>query len=124
MTEDTRRDAENGPCPDCGLLYARDYAPDERYHRKVHDEAVNGHPAKLHDGSYAVTHESPISLQKLVQAAASAARWETRYDFPSFTAIKRKVDAYNTIALPYVKDGRVCGLIVSRERVCKYVASL
>jgi ribosomal protein S18 acetylase RimI-like enzyme len=124
MSEDTPPDDEHGPCPECGLLYGPGYAPDERYHRRVHDEAVNGHRAKLADGFHAVTHQSLISLQKFAQAAASAARRETEYDFSSFTAIKKKADEYNTIAMLCVKDGRVCGLLVSRERECKYTASL
>ena len=124
MSGDALPGDEHGPCPDCGLLYARGYTPDERYHRRVHDEAVNGHRAKMGDGFYPVTHESPISLQKLAQSAASAALWETKYDFSSFTAIKKKLDEYNTIGMIYIKDGRICGLLVSRERECKYTATL
>ncbi len=124
MSGDAPTDDEHGPCSDCGLLYARGYIPDERYHRRVHDEAVNGHRAKLDDGFHAVTHGSLISLQKFAQAAASAALWETKYDFSSFTAVKKKVDEYGTIAMLYAKDGRVCGLLVSRERECKYSANL
>jgi hypothetical protein len=124
MSGDAQRDIEDGPCPDCGLLYVRGYAPDERYHRRVHDEAVNGHRAKLDDGFYAVTHKSRVSLQKLAEAAASAAHYETKYDFSSFTAIKKKSDEYKTIAMIYVRNGRVRGLLVSRERECSYTASL
>jgi len=124
MSGDAARGNEHGPCPDCGLLYARGYAPDERYHRRVHDDAVNGHRTKLGDGFYAVTHETVMPLQKLAQAAASAARWETKYDFSSFTAIKKSVDEYDTIVMLCVKDRRVCGLLVSRQRECKYTANL
>jgi hypothetical protein len=119
-----RPDTETGPCPDCGLLYARGYAPDERYHRRVHDEAVNGHRANLSDGFHVVTHESPISLQRLAQDAASAALRETKYDFSSFTAIKKKFDEYETIAMLCIKGGRICGLLVSRKRECDCTASL
>jgi zinc-finger of acetyl-transferase ESCO len=114
----------HGACPDCGLAYARDYAPDIRFHRRVHDEAVNGHRTKLSDGFYAVSHRSLISLQNLAQAAASAAHWETKYDFSPFTAIKKKFDEYNTIAMICVRGGRVSGLLVSRERKCNCAASL
>jgi hypothetical protein len=117
-------ESAHGACPDCGLGYARDYAPDRRYHRQVHDKAVNGHRTKLSDGFYAVTHQSPISSQNLAQAAASSALWETKYDFSSYTAIKKKVDEYNTIAMLCVRGGRVCGLLVSRDRKCNCVASL
>jgi GNAT superfamily N-acetyltransferase len=116
--------SEHGPCPDCGLNYARGYAPDERYHRRFHDETVNGRRAKLGDGFHAVTHESPIWLQRTAQAAASAARRETKYDISSFTAIKRRFDEWDTIAMLCIKDGRVCGLLVSRQRECQYSASL
>jgi ribosomal protein S18 acetylase RimI-like enzyme len=124
MSGDAPPDNDHGPCPDCGLLYGRGYASDERYHRRVHDEAVNGHRAKLGDGFHAVTHQSLISLQKFAQAAASAARRETGYDFSSFTAIKKKADEYDTITMLCVKDGRICGLLVTRERECKYTARL
>jgi len=124
MSADGAPDNDHGPCPDCGLLYARGYAPDERYHRRVHDKAVNGCRANLANGSYPVTHESHISLQKLAEAAASAARWETKYDFSSFTAVRKKADEYKTIAMIYIKDGRVCGLLVSRKRECAHTASL
>jgi ribosomal protein S18 acetylase RimI-like enzyme len=85
---------------------------------------MNGHRAKLCDGFHAVTYETPISLQKLAQAAASAARRDTKYDFPAFTAIKKKVDEYDTIAMLCIKDGRICGLLVSRQRECIYTANL
>jgi len=124
MTTKTAREVEHGPCRDCGLMYARGYAPDERYHRKVHDEALYGRRAELPDGFYAITHESRIALQKLAQSAASAARRETEYDFPSFAAVKKKHDKYKTIAMICVQGGRVCGLLVSRERECQYSASL
>lgn len=124
MDENASHADEQGPCPDCGLLYLRGFSPDERYHRRVHDEAVNGIRARLDDGFHAITHESRIPLQKLVQAAASAARRETEYDFSSFTAIKKNTDEYNTVAMLYIKDGRIRGLLVSRERECRYTASL
>lgn len=117
-------ESEHGPCPDCGLLYARGFAPDERYHRRVHDAAVNGHRAKVLNGLHAVTHKSSIALQKLAQVSASAARWETKYDFPSFVASKKADGEYNTPAMLYVEDGRVCGLLVSRERDCSNIANL
>lgn len=118
MSGDAPPDNDHGPCPDCGLLYGRGYAPDERYHRRVHDEAVNGHRAKLDDGFHAVTHQSLISLQKFAQAAASAARRETEYDFSSFTAIKKKADEYNTIAMLCVKERCVCGLLQLISKPC------
>jgi ribosomal protein S18 acetylase RimI-like enzyme len=124
MTGDAARSNEHGPCPDCGLSYLRDYGPDERYHRRVHDAAVNGHRTKLGDGFYAVTQETPISLQKLAQAAASAARHDTKYDLSAFTAFKKRVDKYDTIAMLCVKGGRICGLLVSRQRECECTTSL
>jgi hypothetical protein len=124
MTGGKPNESEHGPCPDCGLLFAPGHGLDERYHRRVHDEALNGHRAKLHNGFHVVTHKSPIALQKLAQAAASAARRETEYDFSSFAAIKKAADEYNTIAMVYVEEGRVCGLLVSRERECEYTANL
>ncbi len=124
MSPDAATDNEHGPCPDCGLHYVRGYAPNERYHRRVHDETVNGHRAKLPDGFYPVTHESRIPTQKLAEVAASAALRETKYDFSSFTACKKKADEHKTIAMLYIKDGRVCGLLVSRERECKQTANL
>ncbi len=124
MTTPAESDIEQDRCPDCGLLYVHGYAPDERYHRKIHDETLNGHRAKLPDGFHPVTHESPISLQKLAQAAASAAQHETHYDFSSFVAFKKKHDEDKTIAMIYINAGRVCGLLVTRERECKFTASL
>jgi ribosomal protein S18 acetylase RimI-like enzyme len=117
-------DNGGGACPDCGLAYSRGSASDVRLHRRVHDEAVNGHRTKLVDGFYAFSHQSPISLQNLAEAAACAARCETEYDFSSFAAIKKKFDEFNTLAILCVKGGRVCGLLVSRERECNYVARL
>ena len=111
-------------CPECGLDYCRGYAPDERYHRSVHDKAVNGHRTKLTDGFYFVTHRSPMRLQKLAEWAASSARWDTEYDFSSFSAIRKQKDEYETVAAFCVSNARVCGLIVSRERDCEYVADL
>lgn len=58
------RENDHDPCPDCGLLGAPGYAPDERCHRRVHNEAVNAHRAKVNDGFPAFTHESFISLQR------------------------------------------------------------
>ena len=124
MTTPAQNDIEQDRCPDCGLLYVHGLARDERYHRKIHDQVVNGPQAKMADGFYAVTHESPMSLQKLAQAAASAAHHDTRYDFSSFVAVKKQHDEDKTIAMIYIEAGRVCGLVVSREQECKFTASL
>ena len=111
-------------CSECGLDYCRGYAPDERNHRAVHDKTVNGHRTKLPDGVHFVTHRSPMRLQKLVELAASSALWDTKYDFSSFTAIRKQGDEYETVAAFFVSDARVCGLVVSRERDCEYTADL
>ncbi|MGA9938051.1 MAG: GNAT family N-acetyltransferase, partial [Candidatus Acidiferrales bacterium] len=124
MSQGATPQNENGPCPDCGLQYVRGYAPNERQHRRVHDESVNGHRTKLPDGFRPVTHGFPISEQKRVEAAASTALWETKYDFSSFTAYKKDAEEQKTIAMLYIKRGRVCGLLVSRQRECKHTASL
>jgi ribosomal protein S18 acetylase RimI-like enzyme len=65
-----------------------------------------------------------MPLQKLAQAAASAALWETKYEFSSYSAIKKEVDEFNTIAMLCVRTGRVCGSLVSRERECAHTAAL
>jgi hypothetical protein len=65
-----------------------------------------------------------MRLQRLVELAASSARRDTEYDFPSFSALRRKIDQYDTGTAIHVLDGRVCALIVSRERECEYVADL
>jgi len=124
VTTPAESNVEQDRCRECGLLYVHGHAPDEKYHRKIHDETINGHRAKLPDGFYAVTHESRISLQKLAQAAANSAHHETRYDFSSFVALKKKHDEDKTIAMIYVNAGRVCGLLVTRERECSRAASL
>lgn len=123
MSQDATPHNENGACPSCGLQYVRGYGPNERYHRRVHDQTVNGRRTKLADGFYPVTHESRMSMQKLAEAAAGNARWETKYDFSSFTACKKRADEHKTIAILCVKRGRVCGLLVSRERECRYRAT-
>jgi len=125
MSADAASEADPGPCPDCGLGYVRGHAQNERFHPKLHNKTVNGHPTSLADGFYAVTHESPMEIQKLAEAAAITARWETKYDFPSFAACIKNVDEYKTIiAMICIRDRRVCGLLVSRERECNYTASL
>src|SRR5579864_3768811 len=124
MSAKPARDTEHEACPDCGLLYKRGYAPDERYHRSVHDEALNGPRTKLDDGFHAVTHKSAISLQRLAQAAGSAARRDTAYDFNSFAVSKENSDEFDTVALICTKDGRVVGLLVSRERESKHTTNL
>jgi hypothetical protein len=43
MSEGRQQHIRESACANCGLPYARDYAPDERYHRRVHDSAVGGH---------------------------------------------------------------------------------
>jgi hypothetical protein len=105
-------------------MYKRGDAPDERYHRRAHDDALNGPRAKLDDGFHAVTHKSPISVQRLAQAAGSAARRDTAYDFNSFAASKKNSDEFETVALICTKDGRVVGLLVSRERESKHTTNL
>ena len=65
-----------------------------------------------------------MAMQKLAQAAAGEALCETKYDFSSFVAQEPKHDAYETIAAIYIKGGRVCALIVSRERDCQWKARL
>jgi hypothetical protein len=71
-------------CAGCGWCYAEGYAPDERFHRKKHDEVVSGCKTTIKNGCHFLTHPSPIGQQRLAQVAASAALHETRYDFTSF----------------------------------------
>jgi hypothetical protein len=112
------------PCSECGLDYCRGYAPDERYHRGVHDKTVNGHRTKLTDGFHFVTHRSPMRLQRLVELVASSARWDTKYDFSSFTAIQKQGDEFTTVAAFCVSNARVSALLVSRVRDCEHTADL
>ena len=124
MSAKLARDAEHGACPDCGLLYKRGYAPDERHHRSVHDAVLNGPRSNLDDGFHAVTHKSPISVQRSAQAAGSAARRDTAYDFNSFAASKKNSDEFDTVVVICTKAGRVVGLLVSRERESKHTTNL
>lgn len=120
VTQEHRLEA----CPDCGLGYAHGYGPDERYHRRVHDVAINGPRTKVADGWHFITYQSRMSVQRLAQAAASLARYDTGYDFVSYCGVKKKLDEFKTIAVIRVLDGRVSGLLVSRERKCEYKVSL
>ncbi len=114
----------DGPCQECGLDYVRGSRSDERNHKKFHDRVVNGCKTKLPDGCHIVTHRSDIAMQKLAEAAASEALHETKYDHISFYADKKVFDAEKTIAVITVSNGRVCGLVVSRERDCECKAQL
>lgn len=109
----------DGPCQGCGFDYIRGYRADERRHKVFHDNAVKGRKTKLTEGCHVVTHGSAMTLQKLVQAAAVEALYETKYDFISFCACKKEFDADKTVAIILVQDGRVNALIVSRERDCE-----
>ena len=96
-------------CPECGLRYSAEYTPDVRYHRRVHDKAVNGPKTKLADGFHAITHQTPILIQRLAQGAASLALCETGYDFTSFYAQKKRFDEQKTIAVISVIEGACRG---------------
>jgi ribosomal protein S18 acetylase RimI-like enzyme len=111
-------------CAGSGWNYAKGYAPDERFHRRKHDEVVNGSKAALPDGCHFITHSSLIKLQRLAYVAANAALHETRYDHISFYPIKKKFDEDRTIVAISVRDQRVCGYMVSRERLCQNTARL
>jgi ribosomal protein S18 acetylase RimI-like enzyme len=111
-------------CAGCGWSYVQGYARDERFHRKKHDEVVNGSKAALPDGCHFLTHSSPIKHQRLAQAAAGVAQHETEYDIISFYAIKKKFDEDGTIVAISVREARVCGYMVSRERLCQHTARL
>ena len=111
-------------CSECGLLFVPEHPPDARYHRIVHDKAVNGPKTKICDGFHFITHQSLIGIQRLAQETASAALCETGYDITSFYGVKKKFDEHNTLAVVCVRDGRVTGLLVSRERECKYKVEL
>ena len=123
MTVDSQI-ALDGPCQECGLEFVRGSRSDERLHKNYHDKTVNGHKTKLPPGCHVVTHRSAISLQRLTEWAASEARYETKYDFSSFNAVKKSFDEDETIAVISVMDGRVIALIVTRERECNWKANL
>src|SRR5713226_9461291 len=106
-------------CEECGLHFVPDHPPDVRYHRIVHDKAASGPKTKLPDGFHFLTHQSLIGIQRVAQEAASAAHYETGYDITSFYGVKKKCDEHNTLAVICVRDRRVIGLLISRERECK-----
>jgi hypothetical protein len=65
-----------------------------------------------------------MPMQKLTQAVAHLSNWDAGYDSVCFTAMKKKIDEYGTIAMIYVDKHRACALIVTRNRECKYTANL
>jgi ribosomal protein S18 acetylase RimI-like enzyme len=65
-----------------------------------------------------------MAQQRLAQAAASQALYETEYDFTSFSAAEFGHDEHETIAVIYVKGGRVCALVVTRQRRCEWKLQL
>jgi hypothetical protein len=111
-------------CAECGFTYREHHGGDVQNHTRMHDKALKGTKTVLPDGFHAITHQSPIALQKLVESAAKAASYETGYDFPSFYAAKKRIDEFQTIAIICVRGKRVVGLLVSRLRDCKYKARL
>lgn len=115
---------EDGPCQECEYNYVRDCPSDVRFHKKVHDRVIHGLKTKLADGCHIVTHASPLRLQKLAEWAASAALHETNFDFKQFSAVRKNVDEYKTVAVITVTNGRVIALVVSRERACERKAAL
>ena len=112
-------------CKVCGLCYADDYPPDVRYHKKFHDEHVNGPKIKLPNGLQLVLPESPMPYRKSAERAAVLFKRELHYDFPSYVAIsKDDFRDHRTIASIYVDAGRVVGLLVERDGGCIYKINL
>jgi hypothetical protein len=95
-----------------------------RRHKKLHDRAEYGCKTTLPDGCHVITHQSRMPTQKLAEGAASEALRDTRYNFISFSAQECNSDPYATIAVIAVREHRVCGLLVSRERECGWKAEL
>jgi hypothetical protein len=101
----------NERCPDCGLLYVRGSARDERIHRGEHDKTVNGPKIRLEDGIHFIDQYSTKARCLAAAAAASIARWENRYDFSPYDGYEQP-SAFETLVLIRVHSRRVIGLVV------------
>lgn len=59
-------------------------------------------------------------MRNLAYRAAQLARRETKYDFPAFDPWERHDPESDTLAVIKVENRRVIGLIVTRNRSCRY----
>jgi GNAT superfamily N-acetyltransferase len=108
-------------CTVCGLCYADDYPPDVQYHKKFHDEHVNGPKVKLPNGLQLVLPKSRLPYRTAAERAAILFKRELHFDFPSYVAnSKDDFRDHRTIASIYVDAGRTVGLLVERDWECKH----
>ena len=113
-------------CPDCGLGYVPDVFEDTRFHKKYHDEIVNGLPAKRakndriiwEDSPLRITlvnYNSPLSQKKRAEMVAIIARKDTPFDFASYHASEPFDDRNVHVFLLYLHN-RIIGLTVIEKR--------
>ena len=115
---------EDGACSQCGLLYVRDDPADRRYHQRYHAAVLNGPRTTLSDGIYFISPRSNKRMRKLAYRAAQIAKRETKYDFPAFHPDEEYDPEFDTLALVKVENHRVVGLIVTCNRICRYLIQL
>jgi ribosomal protein S18 acetylase RimI-like enzyme len=108
-------------CEECHLQYFRGVSEEELHHQRYHDEVVNGPQVILGDGYFLINLHSPLSLRQATARAAVLAKRETHYDFPSYTADDDDSDTNAAIA---VRQGRIVGLIVTRNQECSCTVEL
>lgn len=113
-------------CAVCGLSYMPDHPSDVRLHRRRHDLALNGVPARPlkseqviaedeHVRITLVTPRSSITQRVRAEEVARLGRREMQYDFLVFSRYEDE-DEYQAHVFLAHREGRAVGLLALRYR--------
>ena len=116
----------SGAC-ECGLGYARDYPPDVRLHRRVHDAwqygvrlpTLKGEQLLVQTGEIEVLvvgPSAPKPVRKRAAQVGSMANREMHYDFGVYSPYDGDERGYSTHVYLARVNGRAGAILVTRER--------